>query len=193
MPRGRKKLSSETLRNNGAKPHRWKARLALEQAAPGIPAATTAWLDAARKEDQTYSSRCIPGESICRVFGGKVFTWPPHHYLTLIRDLCQQIVSDATYKWPETKAECTEFLEDLSTGATRNIFTDPESAASISLCFATFAPGESIYLLTLFDLVRFFALRTATGDYVLDDGELLGFAPEIITMLDKAFLALRCK
>ena len=45
--------------------------------------------------------------------------------------------------------------------------------------------------LTVFDLTEFFADKRPSGEYVLDDGELLGFRPVIIAMLDAAFLALQ--
>jgi hypothetical protein len=185
--RGRPRSSWQALKKRGAKRSVWTRR---KREGEVNPAAIT-WLEAVQMEDETYSTRCILGSSVCHEFNGRVFDWRPEHDLTTVRNLAQEIVNDPNYAYPETIAQCAEFLEDLNTGASRNIYVDPEAVANLALFIKAFGPTTPVYWLTFFDLVRFFAQRTATGGYVLDDAELLGFDDPIIKMLDQACLARR--
>jgi hypothetical protein len=87
MPRGAKLLSSDQLRQRNAKPHRIKARIALEQAkiaaelaaaAPPAPPpaprepdpeAVAAYVAAVKREIETFSKRRVDGESLTRQYG----------------------------------------------------------------------------------------------------------------------------
>ena len=183
------------MRRDGAKPSVWKARLAIEEAArraadkePHV----TAWLESAQREAETFSSRCKPGESVCRLFNGEKFTWPEFNYLTQVRNLCIRISQDEQYRWPRTRKQCAEFMENLASGASRDVFVDPVAIDNIKLLITAFGDQDlKLDLLTLFDMVEYFALKHKDGGYILNEAEMLGFPVEVIAMLDKSVYAAR--
>ncbi len=209
---GRPKKTAAELRASGARAGRIRARL-LEEAPARIaiepvaerttPDALTAYLAAVKRENTTFSRRCVAGEVLSREYGmpcdwpdagagyqkhGAIFNWHPG-LLTRCRDYAQEVANDPTKPGTWALELSTRFLKDLS--AQSEFVLDVEASKNVERMLKVFAdPAKPIPLLRLLAMIEFLCWkRRNNGEFRFPDEGLLDFHPEDIETMDAAFKA----
>jgi hypothetical protein len=220
MPSGSKKLSSDELRERGAKPHRWRKRLAEEQAkiaadlaaaappaeplppAPPDPLAVDAYTASVLREWSTFAARHVSGEIIAREYGSGPFPGRDQDYAD----------HGAIYNWhPGLLRTCRDYAEQIASNpektgtwsmelATRfladlsksDFVFDVEGSKNVEKMIQVFADStKHIPMLRILAMVEFLCWKKSDGSDRFPDEGLLDFHEDDIATMDAASNAQR--
>ena len=186
MPRGAKLLSSAALAARGAKPHRVRARIALEaeraaaeaRAVEPLPPSTQTlalqdWHAAMKRERETFFDRLpIHGKTFMRDYSGQ--TW---YYSTQGTDIlhavikdCREAVAGTVSRGRINKRFAKRFLADIEDRQNRHEFVfDTVAVDGIWRWFAAFEPGATFHKWEWLDFIQILGWKKkATGEYRFD-------------------------
>src|SRR6266481_2884973 len=73
-------------------------------------------------ERNTFARRIIPDQTVACNFDNTAFSWPVSHALTIARDYATDVSAGKIIAGALVKLAAKRFLEDLTTGAARNLY-----------------------------------------------------------------------
>jgi phage terminase large subunit-like protein len=130
-----------------------------EEAKPSM--ALEAFLVSVQNVRDTFKTRLIPSETVCRT-GSDSFSWTEGHAATIARQYAQQVTQGDIVAGKLVRCACARFLSELETGHERGLYFDPDEAAVIATWFAEFGIWK-LQPWQTFCIVQLFAWKKPSG------------------------------
>lgn len=131
---------------------------APEKQAPSLEA----FIVGVRSVRESFQSRLIPNETVCKSASG-IFDWAPEHAASIARSYAQKVLQGEIVAGKNVKLAAQRFITDLEVGHTRGFFFDPDEAAVIKAWFDNYVNDWRIQPWQLFCVVSLFAFKWASG------------------------------
>jgi phage terminase large subunit-like protein len=110
----------------------------------------------------SFISRLVPGETICKDTGGP-FAWLPDSAAGIARQYAMDVTQGAQIAGQLVKLACARFLKDLEVGHTRGFYFDPVEAEIIKAWFDNYCVEWKLQPWQTFIVVNLFSFKWASG------------------------------
>jgi phage terminase large subunit-like protein len=124
-----------------------------------------------RMERNTFESRIVPDQTVCKDMGGETYGWPDGDPAAVSRRYCLEVTQGGLVAGELLKRACVRTLGDLETGHTRGLLYDPWAVRHIvrwceDFCGLKLEPWEQWILGELFGWKRPTGYRRYTEAWI---------------------------
>jgi phage terminase large subunit-like protein len=121
-----------------------------------------AFIQDVRCARDSFSSRLVPGETVCLDNGGPC-AWLPDSAAGIARQYAMDVTQGAVPAGQLVKLACARFLKELEVGHTRGFYFDPVEAELIKNWFDFYVTEWEVQPWQVFIVVNLFAFKWASG------------------------------